>query len=159
MKKIYYQSVILALCLCTTASAIAMPMHMGCSKDDAKAAYFTWCHAISTARGNAAKVVRLYAPGAVLLATYSAAPLHNTNGGLDDYFTKLTSHPNMECRTVKLMTTMNGKTAINSGMYEFSFTKPNGKEKVIDARFNFVYACRSGHWMIINHHSSVVPNK
>jgi hypothetical protein len=49
-----------------------------------------------------------------------------------------------------------GDTAINSGIYTFSSVR-DGKPITIPARFSFAYRHRDGRWVIIDHHSSVVP--
>jgi hypothetical protein len=51
-----------------------------------------------------------------------------------------------------------GDTAINSGTYTLlSVAVRDGKPINIAARFSFVYRSRDGRWVIIDHHSSVMP--
>lgn len=122
-------------------------------------AYNNWCRAIGTAKGNSSEVVRYYAPGALLLPTLSYKILVNTRGGLNAYFTTLTKKPNIKCTTDKLITRLYGNMfAINSGYYTFTFTDTDGRTKAIPARFSFVYERFNQGWLIINHHSSVLPS-
>jgi uncharacterized protein (TIGR02246 family) len=49
-----------------------------------------------------------------------------------------------------------GDTAINTGYYTFSFVK-DGEPKSLPARYSFTYVKRGDKWMIVDHHSSVLP--
>jgi hypothetical protein len=50
-----------------------------------------------------------------------------------------------------------GKVAINTGYYTRSSRQPDGKTVRNPARFTFVYEKRDGQWVIVNHHSSALP--
>lgn len=125
-------------------------------KEDVQKAYQSWCAAIGTAKGNPQEVVKYYAPNAILLPTLSHKMLKNTDGGLDAYFKKLTSNPEIKCVTHELVTHLHGDVATNSGFYSFIFMK-DGKEVDLPARFTFVYKKEGGEWLIIKHHSSELP--
>lgn len=127
------------------------------SKNEVKKAYEEWCASIGTAKGNPQEMVKYYAPGATLLATYSSTILKNTDHGLDDYFKKFTGHKDIKCTTDKLITKVNHDMGFNTGYYTFSFVESDGNKKVVPARFTFVYEKENQKWMIVNHHSSVVP--
>ncbi len=121
-------------------------------------AYQRWCSAIATADGRANDVVKFYAPNAILLPTLAPEILFNRkNGGKHAYFEALTSKKNIRCIPEKLITRVYGNMAINSGFYQFSYTDERGQTKNIPARFTFVYEKMGDRWMIVNHHSSVVP--
>lgn len=119
--------------------------------------YYSWCESIGKARGEAEKVVKYYAPGAILLPTLSPDILVNTQNGLNAYFTNLTSNPNIKCIPHKLITMMEGNIAINSGTYTFSYGE-KGETIIIPARFTFIYKKIGNDWKIITHHSSQLPN-
>jgi len=127
------------------------------SQTDIKKAYQDWCAAIGTAKGNPQDVVKFYAPGATLLATFSSTILKNTDNGLDPYFKKLTSHKDIKCTTDSIITKVNHDMGFNTGFYTFSYVESDGSKKVVPARFTFVYEKENQKWMIVNHHSSVVP--
>lgn len=126
-------------------------------EDAVKNAYKKWCTAIGKAKGNPHIVVKYYAPHAVLLPTLSPKILINTEGGLNEYFTRLTSYPSIRCSTEKIITHIHGHVATNSGLYDFIYTDPNGDTVKIPARFTFVYKKIDNKWMIVKHHSSKVP--
>lgn len=142
---------------CLVVSILLVWMNFAIAAESgAQQAYYNWCKAIGTARGNPKVVVQYYAPGAVLIPTLSADFLVNTNNGLDAYFKKLTSKPNLKCTPKKLVTHIRGGIATNTGFYDFSFTK-NGETIVIPARFTFVYKKSGDRWLITSHHSSKMP--
>jgi hypothetical protein len=118
--------------------------------------YYAWCQNIGTAKGDASKIVKFYAPGAILLPTVSSKILVNKHGGLDSYFHKLTSYPDIQCHPQKLITNIHKGLAFNSGFYSFSFVK-DGKAQTLPARFSFVYKKHGNQWLIIKHHSSTLP--
>jgi len=125
-------------------------------KKEVTKVYHQWCKAIGEAKGDASVVVKFYAPGALLLPTLSGKLLENTNGGLNEYFEKLTSLPKVECEPEKSSIHVHDNIVVNSGFYEFSYLK-DGKKVEIPARFTFTYRKVGDQWMIINHHSSKMP--
>lgn len=131
---------------------------MASDKKEVEQAYYSWCTAIGTAKGDAAQVVKYYGPNAILLPTLSPKILMNKNGGLNAYFTKLTSEKNIKCTPQKLITRIYGDVAVNAGLYTFSLQDSKGKNMKIPARFSFVYQKIDKSWMIINHHSSKLPD-
>ncbi len=50
-----------------------------------------------------------------------------------------------------------GSTAINTGYYTFSWVN-EGQSKNLPARYSFTYVKRDGRWMIVDQHSSAVPD-
>lgn len=47
-------------------------------------------------------------------------------------------------------------SATDSGLYTFTLTK-NGKTVEVPARYTFEYEYINGKWMIVGHHSSIMP--
>ena len=124
------------------------------AEGDVRAALQQWVAALASGQGEA-PVAALYAPDAILLSTFNPIPL-DTPSGIAGYFRALTQNPNLkaEIQTEKIV--MLGDGAANSGLYTFSFTR-DGKEVRVPARFVFVYRRDAGRWLIVSHHSSVVP--
>jgi uncharacterized protein (TIGR02246 family) len=125
--------------------------------NEVKQAYEAWCTAIGTAKGNPQEVVKYYAPDAILIPTLSGKLYTNKNGGLDNYFKKLTSLPDISCKTDKSKIRIHGEIATNSGFYTFSYINKNDHQESITARFTFVYKNIDNQWKIIKHHSSKTP--
>ncbi|GAE50948.1 calcium/calmodulin-dependent protein kinase II association-domain-containing protein, partial [Xanthomonas arboricola pv. pruni str. MAFF 311562] len=57
-------------------------------------------------------------------------------------------------RTVRVL---DDDSAVDAGVYTFTLTDKDGKKTDVQARYTFVYEKRDGKWLIINHHSSAMP--
>lgn len=101
--------------------------------------------------GEPKKVAVLYAKNAILLPTMSNKVRHN-HGEIEDYFVRfLTREPKgkIDESNIRIF----GELAINSGVYTFSFNDGSS----VQARFTFVYRWDGQAWMIVEHHSSQMP--
>lgn len=123
---------------------------------DVRQAYDQWTQAIETAKGNPQPVLALYASKSVLLATLAQQPLI-TREEMSKYFISFTDKKDMKVSTKKIITQIFPGIAINSGIYVFSFIDKNNKPVSIEARFSFVYRETDNRWLIVNHHSSLMP--
>ena len=121
---------------------------------DVHAALQRWVEALGSGKGEA-PIAALYAPEAILLSTFDPKPLE-TPAEIAAYFHKLTQNPNLKAtvQTEKIHTFADG--GADSGLYIFSYTK-DGKEVRVPARFTFVFHRTPAGWLIVSHHSSVVP--
>ena len=118
------------------------------------ALFDTWNAALAT--GNPHKVADLYAPDGVLLPTVSNE-VRASREQIENYFEMfLTKKPKgvINYRTVRLL---DDDSAVDAGVYTFTLTDKNGKKSDVQARYTFVYEKRDGKWLIINHHSSAMP--
>lgn len=113
----------------------------------------TWLNAVST--GSPDAVMTLYADDAVLLPTLSGT-ICNTPAKRLEYFKHFTANENLKGTINELHTRVLGDVAVNSGHYTFTFKK-DGKDVSAAARFTYVYKKTPLGWMIIEHHSSLVP--
>ena len=101
--------------------------------------------------GDAKKVCTLYESDGILLPTVSNQVRHN-HAEMEDYFDHfLTKEPS--CTVDESNVRIFGQLAINSGIYSFTFKD----ESVVQARFTFVYRFNGNRWMIVEHHSSRMP--
>lgn len=112
-----------------------------------------WNAALAT--GNREKVADLYTPDAVLLPTLSPE-IRTTRAGIVDYFTHFLPSKPQAVITRQIITILDRKDAINTGLYTFTLTQ-NGVQEQVHARYTFVYRRTGGGWLIVNHHSSLVP--
>ncbi|GAB2736273.1 SgcJ/EcaC family oxidoreductase [Streptomyces bullii] len=114
-----------------------------------------WNAALQT--GDPQKVADLYASDAVLLPTVSNK-VRTDRAGIVDYFehflankpygTKLESHVNV----------LDENSVIDTGVYEFALTDHDtGVKNTVKARYTYEYEKRNGKWLIVNHHSSKMP--
>ncbi|MCO7226642.1 SgcJ/EcaC family oxidoreductase [Pleionea sp. CnH1-48] len=108
-----------------------------------------WNQALQT--GDPQKVVALYDENAILLPTISNQ-VRRTQEERADYFVQfLAKGPKgeLEAPNVRIF----NKIAINSGVYNFSFNDGS----TVKARYTFVYQWNGEKWLIIEHHSSAMP--
>ena len=141
------------------AAAAARPVHPAAqapTKKEIAALFDQWNAALAT--GDPAKVADRYAPGAVLLPTVSAQ-IRTNRAGIIDYFEHfLQKKPQGEIQQ-RVITVLDRTTAVDTGRYRFTLTGKDGVTSKVDARYTFVYELRGGKWLIVNHHSSVLPTE
>lgn len=113
-----------------------------------------WAHAIA-ARDDKA-ITALYDPQAILYATFSNMLTRPED--IHHYFVKLMQHPKLDVHFIRQEVRLYGNTAINSGIYIFTYEKDHAWVK-IPARYTFVYTKTPKGWLIVDHHSSVFPDK
>ena len=114
--------------------------------------FVMWNDALQT--GDPDTVVACYAEDAILLPTVSAKVRHN-HDEIRDYFVHFLSkkpHGRITEQNIRIYDNI----AINSGLYIFSLTEEDVHTDVA-ARFTFVYRKYEDGWLIIEHHSSILP--
>ncbi len=113
-----------------------------------------WNNALQT--GNAKTVATLYAEDAILLPTVSNLP-RTTPEEIEDYFKHF-----LKKKPYGIIKQRNIKQGCNkitdAGIYDFEVIS-NGKKEIVPARYTFVYEYRHKQWLIIHHHSSMMPEK
>lgn len=109
-----------------------------------------WDRALQT--GEPSQVVKLYDENAVLLPTLSNQ-VRRSHPEIVDYFTQFLarkSHGTINETNIRIF----GELAISSGVYTFLFDEVDE----VQARFTFVYRWNGAKWLIVEHHSSRMPN-
>ncbi len=108
-----------------------------------------WNTALQT--GEPRNVTALYESNAILLPTISNQVRHN-HEEIEDYFIHfLAKGPKGVINESNIRTF--GNIAINSGIYTFTFSDGNS----VQARFTYVYRWNGQRWLIVEHHSSALP--
>ena len=108
-----------------------------------------WNTAFQT--GEPKNVTALYESNAILLPTISNQVRHN-HEEIEDYFIHfLAKGPKGVINESNIRTF--GNIAINSGIYTFTFSDGNS----VQARFTYVYRWNGQRWLIVEHHSSALP--
>lgn len=119
------------------------------SEVEITALFDEWNSALQT--GDPKKVAVLYAANGILLPTVSNKVRHN-HEEIEDYFVHfLAKGPVGKIDEANVRTY--GQLAINSGVYTFTFEDGSA----VQARFTFVYRWNGERWMIVEHHSSQMP--
>lgn len=112
-----------------------------------------WNAALKTC--DAKQVAALYAKDAMLLPTISKE-VRQTPLAIEDYFSHFVQLQPQATVLQQKIRCFDG-VATNSGIYKFSITQ-DGEERVVMARFTFVYRQDEDGWKIIDHHSSMLPD-
>ena len=119
------------------------------NKTDIPALFEQWNNALQT--GDPKAVAALYETNGILLPTVSNQVRHN-HAEIEDYFVHfLAKGPKGKIDEANIRTF--GDLAINSGVYTFSFADG----AVVQARYTFVYRWNGQRWLIVEHHSSAMP--
>jgi uncharacterized protein (TIGR02246 family) len=122
------------------------------TKNEISDQFVMWNNALQT--GDPDNVVACYAPDAILLPTVSPKVRHN-HEEIRDYFLHFLAKKPIG-RITEDNIRLYDDIAINSGLYTFSLAE-NGDRADVAARFTFVYRKSEDGWLIIEHHSSILP--
>ncbi len=104
---------------------------------------------------DADKITSLYAEDAVFMPTLSGK-IRRNHAETKDYFVHfMASQPKAKIHTSHVR--IYEKVMINSGLYLFDLIREGQPAEVL-VRFTFVYEQRNGQWLIVEHHSSLLPD-
>ncbi|MFE6481574.1 SgcJ/EcaC family oxidoreductase [Streptomyces sp. NPDC057757] len=136
----------------TTATRSAKP-----TKAQIAALFDGWNAALQT--GDPDKVADRYAKDAVLLPTLSAE-IRTDRAGIVDYFVGFLAKKPVGVKVRTVINVLDENSAIDTGLYEFHLTDPvTGAKSTAEARYTYEYEKRGGKWLIVNHHSSLLPTE
>ena len=114
-----------------------------------------WNAALKT--GDPEKVADRYASDAVLLPTVSNK-IRDTHAEIVDYFEHFLENKPVGKKIETIVNVLDENSAIDTGLYELTLTDPDtGAKRTVEARYTYEYEKRGGKWLIVNHHSSVMP--
>ncbi|MFD0276287.1 SgcJ/EcaC family oxidoreductase [Kitasatospora sp. NPDC127111] len=114
-----------------------------------------WNAALQT--GDPEKVADRYAPDAVLLPTASPR-IRTSHAEIADYFEHFLQKKPRGEKVRSVINILDADSAIDAGVYRFHLTDPvTGAARTVEARYTYEYEKRGGKWLIVNHHSSVLP--
>ncbi len=120
----------------------------------ARAALDEWFAALQAR--DAQRVTDLYAPDALLLATFASEPLTSPKEVLA-YFERLVANEGLRAELDQIRFYGDANVSVASGLYTFRFIQ-DGKPISIPARFTLTFERKGGRWLITSHHSSVQPS-
>ncbi|MGP3924510.1 SgcJ/EcaC family oxidoreductase [Streptomyces sp. 8N616] len=133
-------------------AAAKAPQNPG--SEEIRAQFDLWQAALAT--GDPERVADRYAPDGVLVPTMSNR-IRTDRAGIVDYFEHFLAQKPEARITRSVVSVLDGNSAVDTGTYRFTLTEENGSERTVDARYTFVYEKKAGNWLIINHHSSAMP--
>lgn len=114
------------------------------------ALFDAWNQAIQS--GDPDKVTAQYAFNGILLPTVPNQVRHNHAEIRDCFVHFLAKRPKGTINESNIR--VYSDIAINSGVYTYDFTPPEGEPFSVTGRYTFVYQ-----WLIVEHHSSMMPEK
>ena len=124
------------------------------AKEEVAAATAAWVAALNSREP--ARITVLYDVEAVFWGTTSKT-IRATPAAVAEYFKTAPQRPTVRCTLGEQHIRIYGEVAINSGDYSFSEVR-DGKTVTTLARFTFVFRKRGRNWMIVDHHSSRIPD-
>ncbi|MDT0307125.1 SgcJ/EcaC family oxidoreductase [Streptomyces sp. DSM 44917] len=131
--------------------------HRAPTRAEIQALFEDWNAALAT--GDPEAVADLYAPDAALEPTLSNV-IRTDRAGIVDYFEHfLAQSPSGEIDQ-SYVEILGHDAAVDSGAYTFHLTDPaTGQARDVAARYTFVYERdrHTGEWLIVDHHSSAMP--
>ncbi|MFF5844004.1 SgcJ/EcaC family oxidoreductase [Streptomyces massasporeus] len=115
-----------------------------------------WNAALQT--GDPDRVADLYAKDAVLLPTVSNQ-VRADRAGIVDYFEHFLPNKPVGTKVESVVNILDRDTVIDTGVYEFALTDHGtGEKSTVRARYTYAYEKQpNGTWLIVNHHSSKMP--
>ncbi|AWN30699.1 MULTISPECIES: SgcJ/EcaC family oxidoreductase [Streptomyces] len=149
-----------------TAAAVTVGVSAATSDGDAKASakpakkqiaalFDGWNEALQT--DDPEKVAARYAEDAVLLPTASPK-IRTDRAGIVDYFEHFVENKPKGEKVRSSINVLDENSAIDAGVYKFHLTDAKtGEHRTVEARYTYEYEKRNGKWLIVNHHSSVLP--
>lgn len=115
----------------------------------------TWIDTVTSGNALAARqTADLYAPNAVLWGTFSQQ-VRTNHTDIYEYFTEFTQLPDLQVTYYKPFVRNLTPYASNDGYYTFEY-KHNGTVVQRKARFSMLF--RESDWLIVDHHSSLIPS-
>ena len=142
-----------ALLLLTLILPGMYPAAWADDRSEVEAATARWIDAFN--RKSTQDIVALYAADAVFFGT-SSPVLRDKPALVQEYFKDLPALGSAQIVLGEHRVQLLGTTAISTGFYS-RVAMQDGKEVRNPARFTFVYQKRGAQWLIINHHSSALP--
>ena len=101
------------------------------------------------------RITALYAADAALWGTTLKA-IATTPAAIADYFKGAPARPDARVVFGEQNIRVYGDLALNSGTYSFNGVR-DGKAISLSARFSLAFRRQEGKWMIVDHHSSWLP--
>ena len=101
------------------------------------------------------RITALYDSDAVLWGTAAKTVAPNP-AAIAEYFKNAAARPNARVSFGEQNIRVYGDFAVNTGYYTFSDVR-DGQSTERPARYMLVFRNREGRWLIVGHHSSLVP--
>ncbi|BEL04171.1 calcium/calmodulin-dependent protein kinase type II [Actinoplanes sichuanensis] len=137
----------------TASPATVSAVRTKASEQQIRALFTRWNRSLTTL--DPQRVADRYAPDGVLVPTVSNQ-VRTNRAEIVDYFQHFLENRPQAVITESHVKVLDPTTAIDTGTYRFTLRSDSGT-RVVDARYTFVYERINGKWLIVNHHSSAMP--
>jgi uncharacterized protein (TIGR02246 family) len=145
---------LLLVLLAALASACATSPGSGAgASEQVAAATLAWRAAYDSR--DPSRITALYDSDAVLWGTAAKTVAPNP-AAIAEYFKNAAARPNARVSFGEQNIRVYGDVAVNTGYYTFSDVR-DGQNTERPARYMLVFRNREGRWLIVGHHSSLVP--
>lgn len=101
------------------------------------------------------RITAQYAPDAALWGT-TLKVIATTPSAVAEYFKDAPARPDSRVVFGEQNIRVYGEFALNSGTYTFKGVR-DGKPVLLPARYSFAFRKQEGKWLIVDHHSSWLP--
>lgn len=152
MKTTFKTYVLLAIILVSAGCVEPVQNYETISEQEVRALFDTWNNTLQT--GDPNQVAALYAENGVLLPTVSNQ-VRTNHEEIADYFVNFLKYQPHGTINESHVRVFNG-VAFNSGVYTFKLLLEDEAVEV-QARYTFAYHFINGEWLIVEHHSSAMP--
>ena len=132
------------------AALLSSSLSLAAPEDEVRAAAQLWVEGIS--KGDADYMVSLYDKDAILHGTVSPV-LRQGPEMIREYFQATVANPPTMAFVEPMYIRVFGDTAVNTGNYVTRF----GSSEPLTLRYSFVYHKVGDKWLIVDHHSSRMP--
>jgi uncharacterized protein (TIGR02246 family) len=133
---------------------LAVPIAIAATADDVETAVQAWADAYNSHEPE--RVVARYHPEAAFWGTTSPT-LRTTPTDVAAYFAGLARRPNARVSIGEKTVRIVGSVAIVTGTYTFT-DRVDGEDVTRPARFSFVLEQTGDDWLLVQHHSSRMPD-
>ena len=124
------------------------------SKAEVQQAIQDWASSVNNC--NSEKISSLYSPEAVLWGTI-APTIISSPAGIRQYFDQVCStNPPLKVALGEQRLRVYDNFAVNSGSYTITVFAA-GQARQLPARYSFSYQRQGGKWLVVDHHSSLLP--
>ena len=145
---------LLPMLLAAFASACTTnPSGAGGASEQVAAATLAWRAAYDSR--DPSRITALYDSDAVLWGT-AAKTIAPNPAAIAEYFKNAAARPNARVSFGEQNIRVYGDVAVNTGYYTFSDVR-DGQNTQRPARYTLVFRNTQGRWLIVGHHSSLVP--
>ena len=132
------------------SSAVRAESRVATGEQEIAALFDRWNKSLQS--GDPRKVVANYARQSILLPTISDKPRLTPAEKIDYFQHFLENRPSGEITMRQIY--VGRDMAVDSGLYTFHFARTGDK---VGARYTFTYRRDGKQWLIISHHSSLMP--